>query len=194
MTAASVVKLARIGDEPEIFDFFCLAQQDNGFFPISSKKVIDVIMKAVRNEGATIGIIRGQNGIEAASGVTLECAWYSDVWFLADLLNYVHPDCRRSRHAQALLKFQKDTATYLSMALGYNIPIIPGILTRKRLEPKMRLMQREFQQVGAIFIANGQDYLKPEDEFVNQKKLDFPKKLNGHSGTAHRNHAMAGAG
>ena len=175
MTSSSTVQLAKIGDEADIFDFFVIAQQDNGFFPISSKKVIDVIMKACRNQGANIGIIKGDNGIEAATGFVLETAWYSDVCFLADLLTFVHPDHRRSGHAKALLKFQKDTAVYLSKKLGYNIPIIPGILTRKRLEPKMRIFQREFQQVGALFIFNGADYLKPDDEFTNQKKLEYPK-------------------
>ena len=63
MSAPSNVQLARIGDEADIFDFFVLAQADNGFFPLSSKKVINMIMRAVRNDGATIGIIKGDNGI-----------------------------------------------------------------------------------------------------------------------------------
>ena len=190
MTAPSIVTLARPGEEAKIFDFFVLAQLDNGFFPISSKKVIDVIMRACRNENASIGLIKDSKGnIEAASGITLECAWYSDVYFLSELLNFVHPEHRRSRHAHALLKFQKDTALLLSKSLGYNVPIIPGILTRKRLEPKMRLFQREFQQVGALFIFNAGDYMKPDDEFFNQKKLEFPKGDDGH---AIRHNQMAG--
>lgn len=195
MTAASIVKLARPGEEAKIFDFFVLAQQDNGFFPISSRKVIEVIMRACRNEGASIGLIKDEKGnIEAAAGCTLECAWYSEVYFLSDLLNFVHPDHRRSKHADALLKFQKDTSNLLSAALGYNVPVIPGILTRNRLEPKIRKFQREFQQVGALFIYNGGDYMKKDDDFFNQKKLEFPKKMNGHSRTAHGDKVMAAAG
>ena len=114
MTAPSNVVLAKPGDESKIFDFFVLAQQDNGFFPISSKKVIDVIMRGCRNEFASIGLIKDHLGnIEAASGICMENAWYSDVYFLSELLNFVHPDHRKSRHAQALMKFQKDTANYL---------------------------------------------------------------------------------
>src|ERR1700727_1535932 len=105
MSAPSVVRMARIGDEPAIFDFFVLAWNDNGFFPISSKKTIDVIMKACRHEGVSIGLICDEKGkIEAATGVCLESYWYTDVYFLNELLNFVHPDHRRSRHAQALLK------------------------------------------------------------------------------------------
>jgi len=197
MTAASIVKLARPGDEAAIFDFFVLAQQDNGFFPISSKKVIDVIMKACRNEAASIGLIKDSNGnIEAASGITLECAWYSDTYFLSELLNFVHPDHRRSRHAQALLKFQKDTADLLSKTFGYSVPIIPGIMTRKRLEPKMRLFQREFQQVGALFIYEPKgetSFIKPEDEFTNQRKLELPKKTQPCNANGVRVAAMASA-
>lgn len=181
MSSPSIVKLARVGDEAKIFDFFCEAHHDNGFFPISSKKVIDMIMRGCKNEGASIGLIRDQKGnIEAASGLILECAWYSDTWFLSELLNYVAEAHRRSGHAKALLKFQKDTAVYLSRAMGYNVPVIPGILTRKRLEPKMRLFQREFQQVGALFVFNAADYIKPDDEFFNQRKIENPKAIKFH--------------
>ena len=72
MSAPSVVRLARIGDEPAIFDFFVLAWNDNGFFPISSKKNINAIMKACRHEGVSIGLICDEKGkIEAATGISL---------------------------------------------------------------------------------------------------------------------------
>lgn len=154
-----------------------MAHNDNGFFKMSSKKVIDKIMHGCRNEGVSIGIIKDHKGnIEAASGLELDCYWYSSSYFLNELLNYVHPDHRRSRHAQALLKFQKDTSDLISKTFGYKVPILPGILTRKRLEPKIRLFQREFPQVGAIFGYNCEEFMH-EDQF-NQKKLEFPKKAN----------------
>lgn len=180
MSAPSVVRLARIGDEPAIFDFFVLAWNDNGFFPISSKKTINAIMKACRHEGVSIGLICDEKGkIEAATGISLDTYWYTDFYFLSELLNFVHPDHRRSRHAQALLKFQKDTSDIISTKFGYKVPIFPGILTRTRLEPKMRLFAREFRQVGAIYAYNADEYMH-EDRFT-QKKLEFPKKHNGHS-------------
>lgn len=189
MTAASNVVLAKQGDEAKIFDFFVLAYQDNGFFPLSSKKTIDMIMRACRNDGASVGLIKDHEGnIEAASGVILDQFWYSEFCFLNELINFVHADHRRSQHAKALLKFQKDTALYLSKVLGYAVPIIPGVLTRKRLEPKMRLFQREFQQVGALFIYNAADLMKDDDEFYNQRKIELPKHArtaNGHKAAAH---------
>lgn len=198
MTAPSIVHLARPGEEAKIFDFFVMSHSDNGFFPISAKKVIDVIMRACRHEMASIGLIKDEKGnIEAATGVTLESTWYSDVYFLSEMINFVHPNHRKSRHIQALLRFQKDTADILSKTLGYSIPIIPGILTRERLEQKMRLFQREFQQVGALFIyePKGSTYMKPDDKFSNQKKLSFPKEHNGHHHrTAHDDKTLVATG
>lgn len=193
MSAPSIVRLARIGDEPEIFDFFVLAHADNGFFPLSSKKVIDKIMHGCRNEGVSIGLIRDHQGkIEAASGMELDSYWYTDVYFLNEILNFVHPDHRRSKHAQALLKFQKDTSDIISAKFGYKVPIFPGILTRTRLEAKMRLFSREFPQVGAIYAYNAEHYMH-DDQFT-QKKPEFPKKLNGHSHeNATRGSTLAGA-
>ena len=53
----------------------------------------------------------------------------------------------------------------------------------------MRLFQREFQQCGALFIFNGQDYIKDDDEFTNQRML--PKN---HQRTAHADKVMVAAG
>lgn len=195
MTAASIIRLAKPGEEAMVFDFFVKSHADNGFFPISSKKVIDTIMRAIRGENASIGIIVGPQGIEAATGLCLEQTWYSESWFLAELLNYVDVDHRRSRHAQALLKFQKDFSDKITKALGYSVPIIPGILTRSRLQAKMRLFQREFQQVGALFIYGAADYMKPDDEFQNQKKVEAPRKMNGHDVRHANGHpSLAGTG
>lgn len=183
MTAPSIVRLARVGEEAEIFDFFVKAQQDNGFFPISSKRVINVIMKAVQNDGASIGVIKSHEGkIEAATGLVLETTWYSDYFFLAELLNFVDEEHRKSRHAHALLKFQKSFSDKMSETIGYKVPIIPGILTRKRLDAKIRLFQREFKQVGAIFGYNIDDFVA-DDQF--NQKVTYSKPNNGRNATDH---------
>lgn len=172
MTAPSIVKLAKQGDEAKIFDIFVLAHKENGYFPMSSKKVIDMIMKACRHEGASIGLIKDHQGnVEAASGLIIETSWYSDQVFLADLINFVHPAHRKSRHAEAILQFQKDTATYLSKVFGYDVPTLPSILTRESLVPKMRFYRKRFKQVGAIYVFNDDKNI-PKDQF-NQTDISY---------------------
>ena len=98
---------------------------------------------------------------------TLDQQWYTDAWHVSEIFNYVHPDYRCSKHAEALLGFQKKFTDDLSEATGEKIALITGVLTIKRLEAKMHLFQRKYPQIGALFAYN---LNIPEDAF-NQRRL-----------------------
>lgn len=170
----SVVRLAKPEDSTALFDFFVFAHIDNGFLPLSAAKVAERIILATNNQGGgIIGIIEGKNGIEATTGLMLNTVWYSDKYYLSDMLTFVHPDCRRSKHAQALIKFQKKCADNMGVQLGYKVPLVVGITTRKSLEAKMRLFQREFTQIGGWFVY-GDNSIIPEDN-IQQRHINFYK-------------------
>lgn len=173
--APSVVRLIRKGDEVAVFDAIILAHGDNGIFPVSAKKVIALIDAAVSEDSTSgykpiVGIIEGVKGIEALTILTLDQMPYSDTWFLSELINFVHPDYRKSKHVHALMDFQMQFAQKMSKTIGTNVALITGIITRKRLEPKMRLFQRKYMQIGALFVYNlGKD--TPDDLF-NQRRVE----------------------
>jgi hypothetical protein len=62
----------------------------------------------------------------------------------------VHPKHRRSRHANALLKYSK----HLSDEVG--IPLLIGIISNKRTEAKVRLYRKHLPETGSFFLYNAQ--------------------------------------
>lgn len=187
-SAPSNVVLAKPGDEKAVFDFLLLLAEDNGLFNVDSGKSIDMIMRATHGDKSSIGLIRDYKGtIEAASMLALETFWYSSQWYLSEYFNFVHPLHRKSRHAASLLKFQKDFSDKMSKALGQRVGLITGVLTRKRLEPKIRMFQRKYPQVGALFSYNF-DLL---DDQYNQE-MKYKKPTHDRNATGHATTTVAG--
>lgn len=143
----SGVRPARQGDEEALYNFLCLLHNENGLAPMNPDKVRFMISRATAdNPSLFVGIIEGPDGIEASVGLGISEWWYSTDQHLEEVWTFVHPDHRKSTHAKHLYRFAKWSADRLSM------PLLVGILTRKELEPKMHLVQREMAQVGALFI------------------------------------------
>lgn len=168
-------------DEIHIFETLKRLHEENGMWPMNEKLVQEEIMKATRGsktEPAVIGLLRGEKGdIQGMVWLLLVSPWYSDWYYWSERLLYVVPEHRRSTHAKRLIAFAKWCAD--SMTEGVKnadgeqkeIPLLIGIQTFKSLEPKMRLYQRSFNQVGALF----QYRLVPQTTF-NQRHVE-----NGHS-------------
>lgn len=159
------VRMANSSDEDKLYDFLVkYLYTENALFPMSATKVREQVRAALRPPalgklGGVCGIIDGPNGIEASIGMVLANPWYSDDWFLDEIWTYVHPDHRKSDKAKRLIEFAKWAS------VNIKIPVVIGIVTRKRLEAKMRLFQRQLPQVGAWFV-----YGKQFDDSFNQKE------------------------
>jgi GNAT superfamily N-acetyltransferase len=160
------VILAQPGDEGELLELFRMAHAENGFNTMSEKRVIEAIQAATLRRGGMIGVIRGPDTeagpgkIEGALGVMLSRMWYTDDWHLEELLNYVHPDHRRSTHAKKLLRFAKWAAQEMNQLL------LVAVMTTERMEAKVDLYQRELTMVGAVFAygPSTRGYLSVEGE------------------------------
>lgn len=139
------VRLAVPADEDSLFALLTLAHAENGLFAQVESKVRAMIRSATEWKGGLIGVIPGPNGPEGAIGMVISSFWYTDELHIEELFNFVHPDHRRSTHAKRLLEFAKRMQAELRM------PLLLGILTLNRLEPKMRLYQRQLPQIGAVF-------------------------------------------
>jgi hypothetical protein len=140
------VRMARLEDEDAVYRLLMLLHAENALASLSPEKVRSVITHATRGRGGIIGVIDGPNGIEASIGLALLQWWYSDEWHLEEIWNFVHPDHRRSTHARRLVEFAKWSGDQLGT------PVLLGVLTRHRLFPKLRLLQRQVPQVGALFL------------------------------------------
>lgn len=142
------VRIAVSGDEDRLMKIFRISHEDNAIAPMSEEKVMKTIKHALNREGSFIGIIDGAKEIEGVICATLAQMWYSDAWHYDELVNFVHPDYRKSNHAKNLMDFAK------WMTEQTNVPLHIGILTAKRLDAKVRLYQRQFKMGGAVFYHN----------------------------------------
>lgn len=159
------VRFAVPADEDGLFEILTLAHADNGLFTMDEGKVRDMIRRATERTGGMIGVIAGPERIEGVIMMIMSNYWYTNDTHLEELANFVHPLHRRSTHAKRLLEFAKWCQRGLSKDI--NIPLLVGILTLHKLEPKMRLYQRMLPQVGAVFQCG----LDVPDAF-NQRKLN----------------------
>lgn len=172
----SSVRIAKHGDELAIFDTILLGHADNGLWPISHNKILKLVEDAVRSTmiedrpKPTIGIIEGENGIEAMTCFTFDQYWYTDEWHICELFNWVHPDHRASKHADSLMAFQKKFTDDMCVETGHKFALLTGVMTLKRLEAKINLFGRKYPQIGALFAYN----LDLPDDAFNQRRVNAP--------------------
>lgn len=145
------VRMARPEDEEPVYRLLLRLYDENALMPMSETKVRATIRSGTRGEGGIVGVIDGEDGIEASIGMALSSFWYSEACHLNELWCFVHPDHRASTHARRLVEFGKWCADRLSTA-ERRVPLLLGIVTRHRLLPKLRLFQRQAPQVGALFM------------------------------------------
>lgn len=167
--------MARPEDGEAIFALLKIMHPESGLAPMSEPKVRAVVARcAERRQGSLAGVIEGPNGLEASIGLTLSQWWYSDDWHMEEGWNFVHPAHRRktlkhnggttppSSHSRRLIEFAKWAADEVG------VPLLTGVLTTKRLEPKLRLFQRQLPQVGALFLHASP---MPQGDFAPQRKF-----------------------
>jgi hypothetical protein len=169
-TVFAGVRLARPEDDKPVYELLRRLHAENALGSLAPAKVMAMVRRGTRGEGGVIGIISGESGIEASIGLVMGQWWYSDDWHLEEMWNFVHPDHRRSTHAKKLVEFAKWTSDRLG------VPLLLGILTRHRLLPKMRLLQRQVPQVGALFLHNAD----MSDSFA-QRRLERPAAIGNGS-------------
>ena len=178
------VMKAGLGDEEAIFSTLCRLHEENGMWPMNPEKVRNEIILSTRGGsiGSIIGLIKGKTGtIEGIVWLLLSDTWYTDWVSFNERLLYVVPEFRRSTHAKRLVQFAKWCSDQVTDKLPKGpgqqdeIPLLIGINTFKALEPKMRLYQRQFQQIGALFSYRlVPTTLGP----YNQRHIEPPSKHN----------------
>lgn len=145
------VRAARAEDEEAIYNLLLLLHAENGLFSVDENKSRQMIRYGTEAKGGFIGVIEGPNGIEGCVVLILTTFWYTTDFHLEELCLFVHPDKRRTTHAKRLVEFAKWTSRRLTELSGMPVPLLIGILTTHKLEPKMRLYQRQVRQIGATF-------------------------------------------
>ena len=176
------VRLAAVEDAPAILAMCKRLWEENGLFSLNEDKVAALIQKYYDREGVILGVIGPLGKPEASTCLTLADMYYSDDTHLSELWNYVLPEFRQSRNADALVRFGDACAEKMKMIF------ITGIITNRQMAGKVRLYRRLLgHPAGAFFVRNApqwkaeplEDYaelkgrLKEYAVICNDKKVTF---------------------
>lgn len=149
------LRMATVGDEDRIYDLFVTAHAENGYGDMDPIIVRAMIHRGCRGESIVIAIVDGPERIEAVIALHPERRWYStdarENWYNTDLLIYVHPLHRRSRHAAKLFQFAKWWANESGM------PTVLGVVPKDDLAEKEKLFSRYGTRIGGWYSVGEKD-------------------------------------
>ena len=149
------VRIGIASDEQALLDLALMDLRENAahIAPIDEEKVLRHIQSGTRRRGGVVGVIDGPDGKPVALTILVPQQWHwSNGWFYQELMNFVHPDHRQSRHINDLLDFTKwwsDANTKQSGSICY---VLCGVLGAWRVRAKVALYRRRFLQAGVACI------------------------------------------
>ena len=159
MTCSSVVRIGRPEDHREIWRLILQGHKEIGTFELSPEKVQWFMTRALAphtipsgdmGPRGIIGVIGSEGALEGMAFILISEFWYTNDKHLEEILVYVDPECRKSRHAKALIDWMK----YQSRETG--LKLVTGIFTlSEKTEAKCRLYRRVLPKAGEFFLYSG---------------------------------------
>lgn len=149
------VRKAIRSERDSILDLCKLNHEENGQFALSMPRVETMIDRAFTPDGGCVVGIVGEDRVEGFILLMLSQFWYTDDWCMEEVMNYVHPDFRRSTHAKDMIQFSKRCADEIG------IPLVIGVVSNERTQAKLALYKRQLgDPSGGYFI------FRPKQSFV----------------------------
>ena len=140
------VRKAGPADRDAVLDLCRMNHEENGQFSLSMPKVETMVDRAFNNGGAIIGVV-GRARVEGFILLLISQFWYTQDWCLEEIMNFVHPDHRRSTHAKDMVRFGVRCSDELE------IPLVIGVVANERTKAKMELSRRQLgDPVGGYFL------------------------------------------
>ncbi len=137
MSTLPDVRLAVGEDLPQILALLTDMHSEVGRFPIEWGRVQDLVRRGIATDRAIIGVVGDVYDIQGMVGLNFTEVWYSDTPILEDVFLYTAPEARKTRTAQALLRYSRETAKRLGM------PLFISEVFNERTEGKIALYERE---------------------------------------------------
>lgn len=150
------VRTATPEDVHALMDCALAACADNGLIEPNPVKLLNDIWPALNLDRGIVGVI-GDKFIEAGILLRVDKLFYTDKDMLLERSLFVRPEYRKSgdhkvSRAKLLCSFAKQAAKEL------NLQLVIGILTKERVEGKVRLYEREFgEPAGAYWLYDPED-------------------------------------
>jgi len=142
------VRMAKPEDEEAIFHLCVALCEENQLFSMDPETVLAVIRSCISGQGGIIGVIEGEECLEGVICLATDRYWYAKDWFLCEVFNFVPSEYRKSTRAKSLLAFAKKCSDEMK------IPLVVGIVSNNKTEPKIKLLERQLPKAGAFFVYN----------------------------------------
>jgi GNAT superfamily N-acetyltransferase len=143
------IRIATKTDEQEILSLIKLIHAEGGIQSINWGRVQHMVDFAFDRKGGIIGVIGETGSIRGMIFLLITKAWYTEEDHIEELLNFVHPDYRKSNYANDLIEFAKECARQIG------IPLMIGVMSNIRTAPKVRLYRKKLgTPSGAYFVYN----------------------------------------
>lgn len=149
------VRTADTEDEPALLALWLHDLRANAehIAPIDENKVLENIQAGTRRRGGITVCIDGPDRTPVAMVVLHPLEWHwSRGYFYQEMVSYVHPDHRRSKHADDLMNYIKWASENMSTRMGSRFYVLCGVLGAWRTRAKIALYRRKFSQIGAAFL------------------------------------------
>lgn len=149
------VESAKPEDEPAILALLMLDLRANAehIGLVDEKKVLEHIRAGTRGRGGITAIIRDTDGTPIAVTILIPFQWWwGNGWYFFEIVNFVHPDHRKSRHIDDLLQYERWAADEATRLTGTRHHLLCGVLGAWRVQAKIALYRRKFKQQGAAFV------------------------------------------
>lgn len=145
------IRLAEVEDIPSLMALTRLAADEDAQHTYDPDKVFNVVRRHFEKTGGLVAVV-GPKGepIRGYLIMIIDEIWYSPDYQLLELSLFVDPAHRKSTFAKQLMAFSKQASD------GLNLDLTIGVLSNERTAAKVRLYQRQFNQVGAYFMYRPQ--------------------------------------
>ncbi len=134
-----------------------MAHAEHGFGDMDPVVVQQAIAKGCNREGVAIALIDGPERVEAVIGLHSFKPWWSTDaaanWYWQELLIYVHPLHRRTRHALKLLQFAHWWGEKIKM------PVVLNLMPKEGFARKEKLFERSGKKIGGSYLIGNEHAL-----------------------------------
>src|SRR5216684_7687461 len=175
----------RIGTPDDFMHVMALAHlvaNENAPVTPNMDKIKQGIWNALHKQGGMVGVVGPKDSMDVHGFVLLRIGppWYSDERLIEDAGVYVHPDWRGAKtaapsgadraagrspgRASMLYRFCKRVADQM------NCKLVIGVMSRYRLESKLRYYERFFgERAGAFFVYD--PTAEADKRMLSEKRL-----------------------
>lgn len=132
-----------------IMDLCKLLYAENGAMDVDWPSVEANVISGVNGDQSCLGVIGSRDELEGMIYLRVSRMWYSREVIFEELFNFVAPQYRRSRNAQALIEFAKAASDRL------DIPLLIGVISNERTQAKVKLYSRYLGAPAGAFYLYG---------------------------------------